>query len=185
MSRLLMPAPLLLVLGGCLIYDEEVIVDDKHGKVSHEGVSSADGTEAPDLPNDSPDESVDPGGGASSDEEPAPPPGLGVFPSGGATGQTVIVSVVVDIDRSNDIDLTQVTGIALYGPSDIDIVVDQERDLIERLLVLEIAADSALGNNDVLVEFVDGTAIYLENAFEIVADPADAPADHYVGDACE
>jgi hypothetical protein len=171
----------MLVLSGCLIYDEEVFVDDETREVEHAGTPSGEDSDTLNQPGEDPGQSD---GSTPQDEDPEPP-GLSVFPSGGATGETVIVSVVVDVDRTADFDMTLVTGVTIYGPSDIEILVDQDRDLVERLLVVQIGAESPVGTNDVLVEFDDGSAIYLTDAFDVVEDSSDAPADHYAGDACE
>lgn len=170
MTRLLLPLAVFGAVSGCIIYEERLVYEDEEGLEGSPGT----GGERPDH--------QDPTDTDTQPEE--TDPSLVCQPSGAAVGDTIIISILVNVDVDVDIDLLDVTSVTFYGPSDIDVLVTQIRNDEEVLVTIDIPDDAAPGSNDLLVEMGDGNAVYIEDAFEVVTDPADAPGDNYAGSAC-
>jgi len=182
MKRLIVPALVVMAMTGCIIYEEDVIYEEQ-GELSDDRDPNDDDVNADpgDVGDDDP-EPDDPD--VKDDPEPIGPPAVLLYPSGGEVGSTIIVSVVVNVDADIDMDLTAIQDITFYGPSDIDIVTAQSRNADEHLLVLQINSAAATGDNDLLVEFEDGSAVFVHGAFEVLAEGSALPGDYYEGDAC-
>lgn len=194
MKRLILPALVVMGMTGCIIYEEDVIYEEEGG------ISDGDGrggdakdpgeTDPGDIdPGEIDGEDPDPGeidGEDPDQEDPEPvgPAAVILYPSGGEVSTTVIVSVVVNIDADVSIDLNLIKDITFYGDSELDIVAAQIRNSDEYLLVIDVGAKGADGDNDLLIEFEDGTAVFVHDAFEVVPQGTDAPADFYAGDEC-
>ncbi len=143
---LLSTVVLLSQLAGCVIYEEEIVYGED---------TAIDDNTRPDQ------------------ENPEPEPNFEIWlnPAGAVAGDSLILSVVGE----GEINLDQVIDIEFFGGSEIDIVATQNRDENEIIVALDVSADSPLGTFDVLVEFQDGTAAYVEDAFTVVDDPANIP----------
>jgi hypothetical protein len=136
---------LLSQLAGCVIYEEEIVYGEDTAT----------------------DENINP-----EQENPEAEPNFEIWldPAGAVVGDSLILSVVAE----GEINLEQVIDIEFFGDSEMDIIATQNRDENEMIVALDLN-DSALGSFDVLVEFQDGTAAYVEDAFTVVDDPANVP----------
>ena len=201
MKRLIVPAAVVIAMTGCIIYEEDVVYDEEFGLFdrekdddgSSEPGDSAPGADEPgveDPQGDDPgvdDPGVDDPGSddqGSSDPEPAAPAAVTLYPSGGEVGTTVIVSVVVNIEADLDIDLTTIQDITFYGEGDLSIVTGQSRNADEYILVVDIPTKTLDTSNDLLLEFADGSAVFVYDAFGTVPEGADAPQDFFTGFDC-
>jgi hypothetical protein len=99
-------------------------------------------------------------------------------PAGGVPGETAIVSMMAE----GDIDLTAVEDVAFFGDGAIEILATDGRTPNEFLLTLQIPDSAALGANDMVVEFADGSAVFVEIAFTVVARGEDVPDGSPGGD---
>lgn len=172
MRRLALPALVIASLAGCIIYDEDVVYRDEEAIVD-------DGPSRPDRPVEDTTDAADP-----SDPAPSADP-IGVFPSGAAAGETIILSIVrTDEPGAADWDLRGLSGLGFFGPSEIEVLVVQGRNEAESLMTVRIPANSPTGSNDLLLEFENGDALFLEDAFTVHNSRDAAPADMFAGDAC-
>ena len=130
---------------GCVIYDEELIPDEA-GALHPQGDGSDDTAAEANYT-------------------------LWLEPAGGVPGDTTIVSRKAE----GDVDLSKVADIRFLGGSTIDVLATNAHDPKEYLLTIDISEDASLGANDILVQFADGTAAYIEAAFEVVSDPSQVP----------
>lgn len=150
---------LLLAVGlnGCVIYEQGL--DDTAG-------GGSDGR--PGQPGDttgSNDTNV------SDSATPAPVVNLWLDPAGAIPGDTAILSLYSD----GDVDLTTVQDVRFFGEGNVDVVATDTRGKNEFLLTISVPDTAALGGNGMLVEFSDGTALFVDSAFQVVADPAQIP----------
>jgi hypothetical protein len=105
------------------------------------------------------------------------PESLALYPSGGALGQTIVASLVQhDIDGAA---LSDIANVELYGPSSIVVVTLQHRTDDEVLVVLQIDEASELGMNDLHVFLDDGSDLWVNDVFEVVRRPSQAPQDYW------
>ena len=84
---------------------------------------------------------------------------LYVTPNEAEAGETFIASVRTATDHN----LLDVTGVKLYG--EVELLAEDYRDF-ELLLTLQVD-DTATGDIDVVVEFSDGSAAWLEAALSV------------------
>lgn len=137
--------PLALV-AGCVVYDEQLVYDDPsvqgHEDLGDTGV----------LPED-----IEPSSLAF------------VSPSTGELGATLITSLQGDFEPS------EVTNVRFIGAAPIIVADTITRD-DELLLAVQLGALAcdgtvlgAPGPGDLLVEMIDGTAIYVPGAFEVLS----------------
>lgn len=159
MRNFAMVAAMAGLFGGCIIYDEEIVYDTAGGDVV-----------------------TDPNGGG---EDTAPAFELWVDPGGAVVGDTVIVSVKAE----GEVDLTSVAEVQFLGTSGVSVIAAQSRSTHEFLLTVTVPAGAALGDNDLLVKFADGTAAYVDAAFVVVSSADQIPADTHTdgsggGDGC-
>jgi hypothetical protein len=139
MKTILNAALITLSLTGCIIYDEELTYE--------EGVERGS-----DRPNSS-----------SGDLTTQTKVALSLSPSQGSAGELALVSLL-----SEGADLGEVVDLTFYGDSDLLVVAEQLREETEIILALDIPNKALLGANHLLVEFGDGSEIFLSDAFEIV-----------------
>jgi hypothetical protein len=149
--KLALPMILTGLLTGCLIYDEELVYDDT-GDIDVEDRESRD------------DERDEPGNHEEEDKLL-----LTIDPTGGLPGEVMIVSLFAE-----GADLTGLTEVGFVGPSDIVILANQSRSADEHLLTIDIAANSQLGLNHLLLEFGDDMA-FVEDVFNVVGSESDLP----------
>jgi hypothetical protein len=146
------------MMTGCVVYERDGA-----------GNGSSDGWTNGGRPGgNTQDTATDPGTGTA-----APAYTLTVTPGGAVPGQTTIVSIVAQ----GDIDLTQIVSVQFYGQSDVQVLATSSRNSSEYLMTLSIPGNAALGDNDMLVQMQDGTAIYVKLAFVVVSDPSQIPND--------
>jgi hypothetical protein len=131
--------------GGCVIYEEELLRED-------EDVGR-------------------PAGGADNEDDAEASLTLWLEPGGAVKGDVVIVS----LHGEGEVDLSTVTDIRFFGDTSIEILATQTRDADEYLLTVDVPEGSPAGAADILVEFADGTAAYVEAAFEVVDDSSQIP----------
>ena len=138
---IVLPAAL---VAGCVVYDEQLVYDDP-SMTGHEGLEDS--------------------GLAPEDLEPS---SLAfVVPSTGPLGTTLITSVQGDFEPS------EVSNIRFLGDAPIAVEDLITRDT-ELLLAIRLGASceggvvGSPGLGDLLVEMVDGTAIYVPGAFEVL-----------------
>jgi hypothetical protein len=98
---------------------------------------------------------------------------LYVTPNEAEAGETFIASVRTATEHS----LLDVTGVKLYG--EVELLAEDYRDF-ELLLTLQVD-DNATGDIDVVVEFSDGSAAWLDAALSIF----EAGSDHQAGSSQE
>ena len=146
-------APLLL-LGGCIIYDQK-------GKCENCG---EDGYDDPDNQGGNGD---DPDSGNGQDTADNVPDVLfSLSPNTAAAGTTFITHLTAD---KADFDWAMVANVTLYNG--VDILAD-EVNPTEMLLTLRIPADTAATSSDLLIETTDGDAHFTPDALTILpADP--------------
>jgi hypothetical protein len=181
MNRLALPAFVILSLGGCIIYDEDVVYRNWDTAASFDDPPStrpvrpgrgddADPTDAPD---------------ATTDDAVASTSLVGIYPPGAPAGETIILSIVrTDDPGSEAYDLRELTGLGFFGPSDLEVLVVQARTEAESLMTVEIAPGSRLGSNDLLLEFSNGDALFIEDAFTVHAAGSVMQGDPIGADAC-
>lgn len=151
-------------LSGCIIYEEQLVDDTSgdgiDGRPGQDGADGQDGNDGQD-------------GSDGSDGEPAAPSAqIWLDPAGGIAGDAAIVSLYAE----GDVDLTTIQDVQFFGDGEIDIVATDTRGPNEFLLTLAVPAGAALGANDLLVEFADGTALFVDAAFTVVTDASQIPA---------
>lgn len=190
--RLLVPVIVIGALTGCIIYDEELKYSDDRPTTEDDNpvtegtdddpTAVADpGTETPDpavddRPDDRPDD-----GTTTTDEGDATPaiPPVSIVPGAAVAGDTTIVSVVVN--EGFDIDLLDVTNVSFFGPSDVGVLASWNRTAGELILTIKVPLDAAAGDNDLLLQYDDGTAVYAEDVLSVFATEGELPADTYDG----
>jgi hypothetical protein len=138
MKTLINAALIGLSLTGCIVYDEELAFDDDFERT----------TDRPDA--------------ESGDEETNQTPSLSLDPSQAPTGELALISLF-----SEGSDLAQVADISFYGNSDLLVMAEQLRGDSEIILAIDIPNNAALGTNHLLVEFTDGTEVFMSDAFEV------------------
>lgn len=140
-----------LVANGCIIYEEDLD-------------GSSGGRPGGDRPDD----------GASGDTAAPEVPQVHLWldPAGALAGDVAILSLYGD----GQVDLSTITNVEFFGGGGVGVVATDTRGHDEFLLTIDVPADAALGSNDLLVEFGDGTAVYVDVAFEVVASADEIPA---------
>lgn len=128
-----------LSLTGCIVYDEELKFDE-------EAVS---GTDRPSS--------------ETGEEMTGQELSLSLDPSQASTGELALISLL-----SEGVDLGQVAEITFYGESDLLVMAEQLRGDSEIILALDIPNKASLGSNHLLVEFADGTEVFMSDAFEVI-----------------
>jgi hypothetical protein len=160
MTRLLVPLAALGLASACIIYDDDVVYRGGGGDDLVDGDTDA----------------TDPTPSETDDTDPADPvtaSWLTLDPGGAVLGDVVIASLLSD--KSVDTSLYEVSRVEFFGPGVISVLAEQARADDEYLLTLSVDAAGPVGSYDVLVQFQDGTAEFLTDAFEVVADEADLP----------
>lgn len=137
----------LSLVGGCVVYDEQLVYEDS-------GLAPGQEVEAPgdsgELPDD--EDLID---------------ALAYLePSTGVLGSTVIVSL------EGEIEAEEVVGVRFFGDTGLRISSSTVRDGT-LLMSLELGGgcdgeSGAAGMADLLVELQDGTAVFVEGAFEVL-----------------
>jgi hypothetical protein len=152
--------PLLTIgLSSCIFFKPPWLVDDEETSEPDEDVTG--------------DTDVD----EEDDVEAPDPESLALHPSGGALGQTIVASLVQhDVDG---VPLSDIASVELYGPSTVGVVTLQHRTDDEVLVVLQVDAASELGMNDLHVFLQDGSDLWVNDAFEVVRRPSQAPQDYW------
>jgi hypothetical protein len=165
MKRLVLPALAVALSSACIVYDEDVIYNE-HGEYGDTDLGTWSNPERP--------ASEDPAANDDGVDDPpeAPPPVMHFEPGGALAGDIVIVSLVSDDDS---LDLRKVDTVEFFGAADIDVLAMTPRNAGEFLLTLDIDPDGFPGVSDALIAWSDGTAVFLEGAFEVVDDPSDIP----------
>ncbi len=146
-------------VGGCVVYDENLVYED----TAVEPLT----TDGPDRPGDSTD-------------DPASGDALSLFPAGGLQGDITILSLCADGVNLNDI-----VDATFLGQSTIDIISTGRRGEGEFLMTVEVPANSQRSTNHLLLDLANGTTLFLEDAFQVVANAADIPVDSGVDGSCE
>ena len=139
MKFLLNAALIGLSLTGCIVYDEELTYDENLERGDRPTTTQGDTTA-----NSAPEISLN--------------------PNQGSVGEVVLVSLLTD-ENSNVSDITEIN---FYGNSDLLVVAEQERNDQEVILAIDIAGNSDIGSNHILVEFADGAEVFLSDAFEVL-----------------
>lgn len=144
-------APLLL-LGGCIIYDQK-------GKCENCGEDEYSDGDQPDRPDTAVDSATDSG-------DTVPETQFLLTPNSGTAGTTFIVHLTAD---QPDFAWSTVSNITLYNGVR---VLAKEVGSTEVLLTLQIPADDAATSSDLLIETTDGDAHFVPDALTILpADP--------------
>jgi hypothetical protein len=104
-------------------------------------------------------------------EEPELAFDLWLNPAGAVVGQTTIVSLFAE----GDVDLGGIDSIRFFGDGGLEVLATDARSPHEFLLTISVPQSATLGGNDLLVEFEDGTAAFVEAAFTVVSDPSQIP----------
>jgi hypothetical protein len=148
-----------LLASGCIIYEEDL--DGSSGDRPGD-----------DRPGDSTGDSAEPE---------VPEIHLWLDPAGAVPGDVAILALYGD----GQADLSTITDVSFFGGGGIAVVATDTRGHDEFLLTIDVPEDAALGSNDLLVQFADGTAVYVDLAFDVVAAANEIPApdaDPPVGD---
>ena len=138
-------------LNGCIIYEEDLD-------------GSGGGRPGDDRPGD-------PGDVDTATPE-APQAHLWLDPAGAVPGDVAILSLYGD----GQADLSTITNVEFFGGGSVGVIATDTRGHDEFLLTVDVPADAVVGSNDLLVEFEDGTAIYVDVAFQVVASAGEIPA---------
>jgi len=146
--------------GGCVVYDENLVYDTA---ITEPG-------DGPERPGDNPD----------APNSPDIADALVLFPAGAQVGGLEILSLCAE-----GVDLNDVVDATFLGQSDIEILTTGRRGDSEFLMTVDIPANSAQGTNHLLLDLANGTTLFLEDAFTVVADSADIPIDTDVDGSCE
>ena len=152
MTKIILSLPILALASGCLVYDND-------GQLS----GDRDHTR-PDLTEDS----------AAGELE--APIGLEFTPPQAEQGEVFIGSLSV---TEGDVDLSLVESVSVFGDADI-LAIDSRPG--EVLLSVAVASDATSSEADIVVEFQDGSAAWLEAAFVISELGSGAGAGDYTGD---
>lgn len=153
--------PLLTIgLSSCIFFKPPWLVDDEESSEPEEDVAE------------------DTDEGSDDDDVEAPDPdSLALHPSGGALGQTIVASLVQH-DVAG-VALSDIADVELYGPSAVSVITLQHRTDDELLVVLQVDPASELGMNDLHVFLQDGSDLWVNDAFEVVRRPSQAPQDYW------
>ena len=147
-------------IAGCFVYDENLVYD----------TGTTDASDGPERPADNPD----------TPDEPDPADALSLFPAGAALGDVTILSLCAEGVNLNDI-----VDATFLGESDIGVLTTGRRGEGEFLMTVDIPPNSAQGVNHLLLELANGTTLFLEDAFTVVANSADIPIDAGVNGSCD
>jgi len=152
MRTLILALSFISATTGCIVYDN-------------------DGNSSSDRPGSRPDVIEDTSG-----EETLPDVELSFSPPQAEQGEIFIGSLS---SEDTEMDLTTVTSVNLFGDADILAV---EARASEVLVTVAVDADAETSESDILVEFADGSAAWLEAAFVISPEGSGSGADDYTGD---
>ncbi len=136
----------LTALGGCVVYDEELVYED---------------TGASALPER-------PGQGEPADPSMAP---VSVVPAGALTGERALISLYA----TPEVDLDQIVEVTFLGDSELTVRATSNRNGSEFLLAVDVPDDAILASNHLLLGMSDGTTLFLEDAFTVAADVQQLP----------
>ena len=98
---------------------------------------------------------------------------LGFAPSQAEQGETFIGSITVE---DGDLDLGEVSGVEMYGDAEVTDILSRSREI---LVSVEILPDAQTGAVDMVVELQDGTAVWMETAFELFEAGSGNSADDW------
>ena len=152
MKKIFLTIPALALASGCLVYDN-------------------DGQMGPDRDRERPDLTEDSAAG-----ELEAPVDFEFTPPQAEQGEVFIGSLSVG---ETDLDLTTVENVTIFGDADI-LAIDARPG--EVLVSVAVASDAISSEADLVVEFADGSAAWLEAAFVISEMGSGAGAGDYTGD---
>ncbi len=136
-------------LNGCIIYEED-LNGSSGGGPDRPGEPAPVDTAAPEVPQIH----------------------LWLDPAGAVPGEVAILSLYGD----GQADLSTITDVEFFGAGAVGVVATDTRGHDEFLLTIDVPADATVGSNDLLVQFEDGTAVYVDLAFSVVASADQIPA---------
>lgn len=139
------------LLNGCIIYEEDLD-------------GSGGGRPGDDRPGE-------PGPGDTAEPE-VPQIHLWLDPAGAVPGEVAILALYGD----GQADLSTITNVEFFGSGSVRVIATDTRGHDEFLLTIDVPSSAVVGSNDLLVEFEDGTAVYVDLAFEVVASAGEIPA---------
>ena len=152
MRTLILALSFISATTGCIVYDN-------------------DGSGPSDRPGSRPDIIEDTAG-----EEALPDVELSFSPPQAEQGDVFIGSLS---SENSELDLSTVTSVNLFGDADILAV---EARPSEVLVTVAVDANAESSESDILVEFADGSAAWLEAAFVISPEGSGNGAGDYTGD---
>jgi hypothetical protein len=151
MRMLILAIPFLSAATGCIIYDNDGSLGDDPNH-TRPGIDADTGA-----------------------EDVAPQISLTFTPPQAEQGEIFIGSLSV---TDGDSDLSAVVSVTVYGDANV-LAIDSRAD--EVLVTVAVDSDAASSNSDIVVEFEDGTAVWLEAGLSISPEGSGNSTGDYTG----